>query len=187
MAAVQAAREAISLDPGDEMALTTLGMAQLFAGQHDDAMVTLKQAVDLNPNFAAAFGYLASAYGFCGDYDAGAETLETALRLSPRDPAAQFWKGGTMMGAFATERYDEAKEQARKVRRDHPNFVGGYRMLAACHGLLSEEAEAREALAGMLRVLPELTAARVRTQLPFKDPAALERYVDGLIKAGLPE
>ena len=186
MLAVQVAREAFSLDGSDELALSTLGMVKLFAGQHDDAIATLTQAVELNPNFAAAFGSLASAYGFCGDYDAGAEALDTALRLSPRDPAAQFWKGGTMVGAFAVERYDEAKAMARDVRRDHPHFVGGYRMLAACHGLLGEEAEAREALAGLLKLLPDLTGARVRTQLPFKDPAALERYVDGLIKAGLP-
>ncbi len=47
--------------------------------------------------------------------------------------------------------------------------------------------EARAALAEMLRLSPGITVKATREQIPYKDPADLERYLDGLRKAGLPE
>jgi hypothetical protein len=36
-------------------------------------------------------------------------------------------------------------------------------------------------------LLPEFSLAREMERVPYKNPADLERYIDGLRKAGLPE
>jgi len=52
-------------------------------------------------------------------------------------------------------------------------------------GRLGEAAVAREKL---LDLQPDLTIAQLRDSLPyFKKPEDLERYLEGLRKAGLPE
>jgi TolB-like protein len=184
--AMECAQHAVSLDRRDAIALCYLGAAQTFARQPEDAIVTLLQSIECNPNLAISYGQLSIAHGHCGDYDACLENLHKAIRLSPRDSRAHLWKAGAALAAFASDRYDEAKFFAREIRRDRPEFVGGYRLLAACHGHLGEEVEAREALAVLLELLPNQTTEQVRAQVPYKDAAILDRYVDGLAKAGLP-
>ena len=46
---------------------------------------------------------------------------------------------------------------------------------------------ARAALEALLILLPGLTFGQLRERLPFRHLAHLERYLDGLHKAGLPE
>jgi TolB-like protein len=148
--AMECAQHAVTLDRRDAIALCYLGAAQTFARQPEDAIVTLKQSIECNPNLAISYGQLSIANGHCGDYDACLENLHKAIRLSPRDLRAHLWKAGAALAAFACERYDEAKFFAREIRRDRPDFVGGYRLLAACHGHLSEDTEAKEALAVLM-------------------------------------
>ncbi len=67
---------------------------------------------------------------------------------------------------------------------DHP---AGWRLLATGYGLLQRPAEAKGAGRGLLRVVPHFTielAEKSTTGLQDKD---LERLLDGLRKAGIPE
>ncbi len=47
--------------------------------------------------------------------------------------------------------------------------------------------EARAALDQYLRLVPGQTVETIRTQVALKRPEDMERYLDGLRKAGLPE
>ena len=47
--------------------------------------------------------------------------------------------------------------------------------------------DARAALEEDLRIEPDITIEKVRLGLPFADPDFLERYFDGLRKAGMKE
>jgi len=47
--------------------------------------------------------------------------------------------------------------------------------------------EARAALEQLLRLVPGQTVETVRNQFLYKAPENMERYLDGLHKAGLPE
>jgi hypothetical protein len=57
--------------------------------------------------------------------------------------------------------------------------------LAATCGQLDLKNEAQTALKELLHLMPGTTIDDVRQQVPFKKPGDMERYLDGLRKAGL--
>jgi hypothetical protein len=63
-----------------------------------------------------------------------------------------------------------------------------------CHAWLSDlygksgrNDEARNEVKEILRTSPGVTLEVIRQRLPFKDQAVLERHLDGMRKAGLPD
>ena len=60
-------------------------------------------------------------------------------------------------------------------------------MLAASYGHLGRFAEARGEWEEVFRINPEYSLEHRRKVLPYKNPADLERIVEGLRKAGLTE
>ncbi len=106
----------------------------------------------------------------------------------PRDAHIATWYNYLGIAAFVVGRDEEAAEWARKTVEANPQFPGGYRTLVASYGHLGRLAEAEVAREKLQKLLPHLTIAQLRERLPyFRDPDDLERYLDGLRKAGLPE
>ena len=70
------------------------------------------------------------------------------------------------------------------LKRD-PAHLFAHLQLAAIHSASGREAEARAAAAEVLRIDPEFSLELVRRHLPFQEPAAIERYLAALRKAGL--
>ncbi len=185
--AYEAARKAVALDDRDATAHRALGAANMFRRRFEDAVSRLETAIDLDPNNAAAHGSLGGALGLVGRMDEAAERLDTAMRLSPRDPYRYWWllwRGGA---DFHEERYDKAAEWTRKALRIKPDFPSGHRLLAAIYGRMGRIDAARAALDRYLRLVPGQTVETLRKQLPIKRPEDMERLLDGLRKAGLPE
>ena len=92
------------------------------------------------------------------------------------------------VAAFTVGRDEEAAEWARKTIEANPQFPGGHRTLAAAYGAMERTEEAKRAAEKLLELLPHLTIAQLRQSIPyFKDPDGLERYLDGLRRAGIPE
>ena len=160
---------------------------KVFAKQPDDAVRALERAIKLNPNLALAHGFLGFAHAFDGRYEPAVESIRHAVHLSPRDPYKPFWLSSHLIAAFWVEKYEEAIGLCLEVLDETPDFPSAYRGLAACYSLLGREAEAKAALAELLRVAPQLTIAQTRAGVPITDPEVQERYLDGLRRAGLPE
>ncbi|NIM93756.1 MAG: tetratricopeptide repeat protein [Anaerolineales bacterium] len=185
--AAKAAQRAVAIDDRDAWAHAALGLVDLISRRYDDAIQRLERAIDLNPSLANAYGALGQALALAGEYEAAVGQINKAIRLSPRDPFMVYWFGHLGMAAFAAERYDEAREWGLKTIRENPQFPGGHRLLAASCGQLDRKKEAQTALNGLLLLMPGMTIDDVRKQVPFKKPGDMERYLEGLRKAGLPE
>ena len=63
----------------------------------------------------------------------------------------------------------------------------GRRMLAASFAELGMMGEARHQAEKVMRLHPEFSISRWRRRPLYRDTAILERYLEGLRKAGLPE
>jgi len=185
--AYEAARQAVTLDDRDANAHRALGMAYLLLRRFEDAISSLETAIDLDPNNAAAHGSLAGVLALAGRRDEAVERIATTMRLSPRDPFKHLWLLWRATAEFVEERYDEAAECVRKSLRINPDFPSGLRLLASIYGRVGRTEEARAALDQVLHLVPGQTIETVRSRLPFKRPEDMERYLDGLRKAGLPE
>ena len=185
--AAQLAHQAIALDDHDAEAHLALGLAQFVSKQHEDAIRRLERAIDLNPNYATAMGTLGMVLSFTGERDRAFEWLDKALRLSPHDPFRVFYFTCLGFAEFGQQRYDDAIDWAKKAIQESPQVPIARYLLTGCYGLTGRSADAQTALRELLRVAPGATIGARRNQAPFRNLADMERYVDGLRKAGLPE
>lgn len=181
----EAAQSAVAIDDRDAWAHTALGLVDLISKRYDNAVRRLERAIDLNPNLANAYGGLGQALALAGDYDEAVTQINKAIRLSPRDPFMVYWFGHLGLAAFAQERYEDACEWGLKAVNENPRFPGAHRLLAASYGQLGRIKEATTELKEVLHLMPGITSEDVSKQVPFKKHSDMERYIEGLRKAGL--
>ena len=182
------AREAVRLAKEDAVALYTGGFALARVAGHLEAGAALiDRALALNPNLAAGWHLSGWARIYLGEPDAAIEHMARAMRLNPLDPLIFGMQNGTAAAHFLAGRYDEASSWSEKALRQHSNYLPAMRMLAASHALAGRLAEAREAMARIRQIAPELRVSNVSEVVPFRGPQDFARYMDGLRKAGLPE
>ena len=128
----------------------------------------------------AALGYL-NAY--LGRPAQAIRYFEQAKLLDPFFNPTWYWPE-LGVAHFVAGRYDEAIAAFGRSS-SMPFWVRAY--LAACHALSGRVECARDHAAQVVRLAPEFSLARFARKEPFKNPTDLQRLVDGLRKAGLPE
>jgi adenylate cyclase len=184
----ECAQAARALDDDDPWSYFSSAYVECFTSRYDDAIAWYRRAIELNENFALAHGNMAAALAFGGQPDAAIEAVERSIRMSPRDPFNYTYLHFAPVAYFAAERYAEgvtAEEQALRVR---PNVSPALRVLAACHVGLGQMDQAKEAVAEVLRLVPESSIKRdVYGQVAYARESDRERYAAALRKAGLPE
>ena len=186
--ALKSAESALALDEQDSQALRAIGLVYFFSKKHDTALSYYEKAVAANPNEAENRALLGAALGVAGDYEGARDQFEAAFQLSPRDAHIATWYNYLGVAAFIVGNDADAIEWSTKTVRANPTFPGGHRTLAAVNGVLGRLQEARTAREKLQELLPNLTIKHLRETLPyFKASKDLERYLDGLHKAGLPE
>ncbi len=183
----ETAQRAVAADEHDSWAHASLSTVSLHRRRLDTAVRAARRALELNPNLAFAELGLAAASAWGGDYDATMEHADKAERLSPRDPAHAWFTLQRACAAFVVGRYEEQVEWAEMMTEAAPDHPAGWRILAAGYGLLGRQGEAKVALQGLLRVVPHFTIELVRNSAAGIQDKDLERLLDGLRRAGVPE
>ena len=107
------------------------------------------------------------------------------MRMSPVDP--QLYTTFTGMGFAFIElrRFDEAIVAGKKALRQNPSYPVPYRCLASAFAHLGQDAEAREAAAGVLEFDPPFTISAWIARSRLSTNAKM--MIEGFRKAGLPE
>ncbi|WP_299615906.1 winged helix-turn-helix domain-containing protein [Pelagibius sp.] len=184
--AARFAHQAIQVDASDAMGHTALGFAAHINRDHDEAVDAFARALGLNENLAEAHGYLAMTLGFVGDLEKVMHHVDVAVQLSPYDPMLTFWYDAVAMAAYMAREFEAAADWASRSVSANPEYIGGFRVLAAACGQLKQLDLAREAVSKMCVLDPSLTCDATSRQLPFRHPADADLYTDGLRAAGLP-
>jgi adenylate cyclase len=183
----EAARGAVASDEQSAAAHTSLGINELFLGQHENAIGRLLRAIDLDPNSSFALGYLGTAYAFGGDCDRAIEKLQEAIRLSPRDFLMVVWFTVSAWAYLSAGKFEQAADCGKRAVDCNPAFPDAHATFAVASAHLGREADARAGLDEFMRLMPGLTLKDQRLIRPFRRPADGERFLKGLVKAGLPE
>ena len=185
--AIEVAQKAVALDRDDAGAHCTLGRIRYLCREYAAAISELELALDLNPSLALAHYGLGAAFVFSGRPHDAFPHLESAIRLSPQDPNM-----GSYLVRIAEAKYligdDEAAVRFALRALAQPSFQWSrYAVLIAALGQLGRQEEARRYLAELSRIRPEFSVAFVRTMHPFSRDMGIDRYYEGLRKAGVPE
>jgi predicted Zn-dependent protease len=85
------------------------------------------------------------------------------------------------------ERFADAVAIIKRSIAHNSESLPSHFYLAACYGQLGEDAPAREALAEVRRISPDISLARIRAIAAYRRQADQDRLIEGLRKAGLTE
>ena len=181
------AKQCVALDESAPFCQMTLFLAHHLAGRRDEALAALDFVLRINPSHALVYSWRGGALAVAGRPEEGIADLEKAMRLSPRDPDTYTFSFFMGLAHFAAGRYDVAVEWLQRSRRQEPSYYAPYRVLASSYAQLGRLEEAREVMKEALRLEPGLSIARIELDFAGADPSLVERYFDGLRKAGLKE
>jgi adenylate cyclase len=179
--AIVFARRAKEFDRLDARGFAELGYARLYRRQHDEAIAEYEQALSLNPNDSDIIAEYADALAYVEQPQRSVELMQKAMRLNPHYPDWYLW--------YLADTYDvmgRSEDVIATVHRMHDPSEG-QRLLAANCAHLGMMNEARAAASEVLRLHPGFTISEWRERPPYRDKVVLERYVEGLRKAGLPD
>lgn len=187
-AGMECAKKAIALDPRDAVGYFAIGRIHMLRGEHDESMAALEKAIELNPNAFYAYHGLAMTMVLAGRAEEGIEISIRGERVSPRDPL--LWASIVVraLACILLGRYKEAIGYADKTRQFQvPYGYWPYATKASALAQLGRTDEARELIPQAMKEKPELSIRYLHKTLPTSHEDGLQRYFEGLRKAGLPE
>jgi TolB-like protein len=178
---------AVALDDCDPWGQIAFGYWSMMEGRTEESIAAFRRAISLNPSSAAAHCYLSHGLAFSGqDLEAIAHG-EEAMRLSPLDPEMAMFLGGIAVAHYLAGRYVEAVRYSEELLRLRPGFQGAQRLRCASLAQTGEIEEARKFLATVRLEQPQLSLEWIRANVPYQTPELMERFLDGMRKAGLIE
>ncbi|MFT5439430.1 MAG: adenylate cyclase [Alphaproteobacteria bacterium] len=183
--AFEAAKKAVALDDSLALAHTCLAWVSLFRKQYENAIAEGRRAISLDPNFAESYARLGLILTLAGEPEKAVDLVKKAMRLDPLYPANYYIYLGTAY--YALGKYDEAIATCKECLTRSSDIMGCNLVLAVIHSESGRNEEAQAEVAEVLRLSPRASIERLRERVPFKDPSLLQRYLEGLRKAGLPE
>jgi tetratricopeptide (TPR) repeat protein len=152
-----------------------------MTGHAEDAIRVAKTAIDLNSNFAEAYAVLGHALIFCGDLEGGLAACRMAERGSPRDSRGTWLYDAMGKGYFFLGDYE------RKGLHQDPSMFGALITLACIYAQLGRKDEAQHYVGELLRHIPRYSLRALRKNPMFVAPGLIEKLVDSMRLAGLPE
>ena len=179
--------ESVELDPNNPLAQLSVSAACRINGQQHEMITAARRALELNPSYSRAYAELAFALAIAGESQQALECTERGMRLSPRDPMIWWFYQSASAAYFGLKRYQEAVDWGRRLVQAYPGLGENWRIFGTACAHLGRLDDARSAAAEVLRLQPGYSLAVTRAALGGADPDFLERYLDGLRKAGLPE
>jgi adenylate cyclase len=179
------AQEALRLDQSEPWARMTVGLNLSTSGHHQRALAEFQAALNLNPSFALARTTYGWALLRAGRFDDAIAETGKALRMSPIDSFAGLYTTIHGLALLAARRFADALPHLRASVAADAEFAGHYNALISCCGHLGLIEEAAEFVARRNRVGPPLRVSVLRNNL--RGFAHCDVFVEGLIKAGIPE
>ena len=183
--ALKAAQKAVALDDSLPLAYMYLGWAYVWKKQYEQAIAEAERAIALDPNFAEGYVRLGQILNLAGRPEEGINMVKKAMSLDPHYPPHYLFFLGFCY--YAMGQYEEAIAALKRSLARNPDHFSPHRALAVIFSELGRKEEARAEVAEMLRISPGASLEGERERIVFKDQAVLERYLEGLRKAGLPE
>jgi tetratricopeptide (TPR) repeat protein len=176
---------ALALDDSIPQIHFTRANLYLILRRHKAAVAASRRSIEVDPNYADGYGILAHSLIYTGEHEGALHAIHAAKRLNPHVSYIYLWVEAHAL--FFMGRDEEALELVREAVERNSNFSGGRLLLAAILGQLGREEDANWEAEEILALKPDFSITSERQQVLYKRPQDLDRYLEGLRKAGLPE
>ena len=183
--ATEAAKKALSFGKENSDVHVLLAYLFLMRGNHENSIKEAKKAILINPNNADAYSALGVMLIFSGQPDRAVLFIKKAIRIDPIPPTMYLFHLG--MAYFDSKQYGKAIDMLKEVLNQNPNHRAALLRLAATYNLSGDAEKAKQAALEVLKVDPNFRLSGFVSKLAYKNQADLDRYIDALRKAGLPE
>ncbi len=183
--AQQAARKAVALDKSDFWGYGALGFTELFMRRHERALAALDRAIALNPNSADAHALRGTVLNLFDRPNEGLAELELAMRHNPHHP--NWYLLGIGRTYYLLGRHGEAVLHLNRLAETSSELATGRLLLAANLVALGQIEQAREDVEALLSTFPSLSLKQVVAMTPYSREDLLEKYLNQLRQAGVPE
>ena len=186
--ALELIEKAISLDPEDGYSYALRGSILVQMRQYDKGLLDVAKALSLEPNQIGVLNESASALWRAGKPEQALPLMEKLFRLSPFPVLGNFT--GAAIAYNLAGQYEKSAEVSRKaIQRFPPNYLV-YLNYSISTSLLGRTEEARASVNELLRLNPQFSIEQFKafmSRIGMKDQTAVEKFVEALRKAGLPE
>jgi tetratricopeptide (TPR) repeat protein len=177
------ATRAVEIDKDLPVAYFVTGLVYREKGEYVKALVEAEKAIAIDPNYANAHVLLATLLYYAGRPEEGLERIKKAMRLNPHHPYNYPFHLG--QAYFILGRYQEAIMALEQGLETNPSSERMRVWLAAAYARSGREEDAKWEAEQVLAQNPDFSLQRIRKAFPFKDPADMERFLDGLRRAGI--
>ena len=177
---MEAARNAVRLDPDDGETQLVLGHAFAYQGMADQALEQFAKAEALAPNNADLLINIAWFLPQFGQPDRAVELTEKALKLNPNYP---YWYNQELrLAYFFGRQFDKSVKYAKQVTTP---FATDYAYLAAASAMAGDMAGAKVAAAQVVRLAPNWSVEKYLSDGGgYPDDAAM-LFIEAARKAGV--
>ena len=148
----------IGLNPDDDFARLTRGMAHFATGRDDLAIADADAVIRLNPDRAAAYMLRGLAFGKRKEWSRMVADMTALIRLRPGDALAYFHRG---LAYGEQDLFDQALADLCEAIRLDPAHAEAYRVRGDCHRYKGEYDQAIADFDTTLQLDPENAAAHL--------------------------
>jgi len=157
--------------------------------QYNKAIAAGKQAVNLGPSDAYIHDLLAMTLNFAGKFEEAIFHVKKAMRLDPYYPNYYLahLAGSYSMAGQHEKAIAQLKKVIERAKKEGGQIIPDYVYLVYNFVSLGQMAEAKDYKAKILELDPNFSLENFQKSQFYKNPDDLDRLLNNLRKAGLPE
>jgi len=177
------ATSALEINASLPLAYFVRGLVYREQREYVKALVEAEKAIALDANYANGHVLTATLLYYAGRPEDGLERMKMAVQLNPHHPYNYPFHIG--QAYFVLRRFPEAITAFEHGLATNPASERLHVWLAATYAQAGDQEQAEWEMAQVRLANPDVSLAKLQQAFPFKDPADLKLFLNGLQRAGL--
>jgi TolB-like protein/class 3 adenylate cyclase len=156
-------------------------------GDVETGSAMIDHGLAINPNLPRSLQQKAVISVVRGEHEVAIEQAARALRFNPADPSAFLTEIVIATANICLGKYDDAVSWATRATARRSDWPPSLRAAACANALHGNLENARQLMARYRELVPQSRLSNLGGLQPLQRPQDLERMIEGLRLAGLPE